>query len=271
MTTAQRARELAGSMLRLKGVIAFAPEAAEALGRLAGMLEAALPEATEKIRKRVVGLDPNISPASDLLDMRALLDAYRVLAASKGIAESAHSLASGRAIALQKDADAARAEVERLNAEVVAFKNAAMLEVNGDPDGITPAMVEANMHRYDMEVSNLTERLRMANHGETEALKMYGAEKQRADRLAEGVRLTYPILASRAIGLTPDQPDVVALNTWMAEHGHLVKEREPIPAWYCEPCKLEVHLGETLGACPKCSKPMVDNQRVDAEFFPDSH
>ena len=39
-----------------------------------------------------------------------------------------------------------------------------------------------------------------------------------------------------------------------------------VPAWYCPGCKLEVDLGETFGDCPKCSKPMDANTRIDAEF-----
>lgn len=41
----------------------------------------------------------------------------------------------------------------------------------------------------------------------------------------------------------------------VAEHD----QTAPRTAWKCVPCDIEVHLGETFGDCPKCSKPMVCN------------
>ena len=43
----------------------------------------------------------------------------------------------------------------------------------------------------------------------------------------------------------------------VAEHDS--EQNAPRAAWLCVPCNIEVHLGETFGDCPKCSKPMVCN------------
>lgn len=51
--------------------------------RLSGIESRTLPEKIEAIRKRVCGLDENVSPVDDLLDARDLLDAARVLTAER--------------------------------------------------------------------------------------------------------------------------------------------------------------------------------------------
>ena len=65
------------------------------------------------------------------------------------------------------------------------------------------------------EVERLTECLRMMQHGEAEALKMMAAQKQRADVLAEGVRVLMAKHDGTALSMQ-------AARAWESEHGHLV-------------------------------------------------
>jgi hypothetical protein len=67
----------------------FERERDEALSDLRYIKAMALPEKIEAIRKRATGADARISPASDVLDLRDLLDAVRVLLAELTTARAA--------------------------------------------------------------------------------------------------------------------------------------------------------------------------------------
>jgi len=90
--------------------------------------------------------------------------------------------------------DAARAEVERIQALVDEFKAASMLDVNGDPDGVTPRLLEGHVTSLQTEVERLrTERATLAQEnarminevGELDAAAR--EQMQRAEVLARGV------------------------------------------------------------------------------------
>jgi outer membrane murein-binding lipoprotein Lpp len=60
--------------------------------------------------------------------------------------------------------EAARAEVERLKDLVDEFKAATMLDVNGDPDGVTPRLLEGHVTALRTEIDRLqSERAALAN------------------------------------------------------------------------------------------------------------
>ena len=159
MTTAQRTRELAAE-LRTPLYSERDAEIATGLEYLARMLEAALPDSIAAIRqrdeyRRTVSDKSclrHVPVAKDAdADCRALLDAYRVLAARvdhlRQMNQTEHEQHNAARIARQEQLSAARAEVERLKGAL------------------------------DLAVS-------AGCHANAEAI----AEKQRADRLADLVR-----------------------------------------------------------------------------------
>jgi len=63
--------------------------------------------------------------------------------------------AESRALRAEIERDAARAEVERLKDLVDEFKAATMLDVNGDPDGVTPRLLEGHVTALRTEIDRL--------------------------------------------------------------------------------------------------------------------
>lgn len=95
---------------------------------------------------------------------------------------------------MEQRSDAARAEVERLQALVDEFKAASMLDVNGDPDGVTPRLLEGHVTALQTEVDRLkTERTTLAQENarlinEVGVLDATAREqRQRAEVLARGI------------------------------------------------------------------------------------
>ena len=193
MTTAQRAKELAEKVRRsYQGDGEEQHDIATGLEELARMLEAALPESVQAVAEEWTGV--SVSGAlmkSAHSSILTLLDAYRVLAAERDarLADVLHLRAEAdrSLVAMNKereqhasvfaDYESARAEVDRLTDSLDANKRA-LLERAHVLDEVSEVWNPGdawNDMRWD-------EIMRSMASG-------YLAMKQRADRLAEGVRL----------------------------------------------------------------------------------
>ena len=175
MTTAQRAKELAEKVRRsYQGDGEEQHDIATGLEELARMLEAALPESVQAVAEEWTGV--SVSGAlmkSAHSSILTLLDAYRVLAAERDAENRSRLKTLDMAAKIADERDAARAEVERLRDQAVA--RIAQLEH------------EQRQHAYwkDRHNVDVSERTTAWQRANAEA----AAEKHRADRLAEGVRL----------------------------------------------------------------------------------
>ena len=232
MTTAQRTKELVGTVLKSMGSeqrvlimsASAGKEIAATLDQFSGMLEAALPDEIEFIARE------HASNARTLEQLRksgdcahkdraTLLDAYRVLAAERDarLADVLHLRAEAdrSLVAMNKereqhasvfaDYESARAEVDRLTDSLDANKRA-LLERAHVLDEVSEVWNPGdawNDMRWD-------EIMRSMASG-------YLAMKQRADRLAEGISLYRRLVELKASIARP------AVQGWEYTDGHLVE------------------------------------------------
>lgn len=193
MTTAQRAKEMAAA-LRTPLYSGQDSELATILGSYARMLEAALPESVLDIERRHADTRMefgNFGVVGDAAhaDRATLLHAVRSLTAEMSSLHDKHNAAVSELIMKWNvstgERDAASAEVERLREECGSYRET------------------INRRTADMV------------HARAEVVR----EKQRADRMAEGI-FKYRAMADAECGTFREMNNLRL--EWEREHGHLV-------------------------------------------------
>ncbi len=233
-TTPERAKQLA-AIARKPGDWNDATEMAEAatvLEAYAGMMGAALPERILDIETR------HTEQASGggawyaaMLDRATLLDAVRVLTAER---DKIRDDATDEIERLNRfgckavnERDEARADAERLNAELADWRDQFddLAHAKRAKDNAIALVIENDSLRESLAAAETTARERE----QTERLAVETTDRRtldlvamedRADRLAEGVRLMRAAIPNETAASTVW--DGLALWDWERKHGHLV-------------------------------------------------
>lgn len=175
-----------------------AKELADAL-RICAQMETATPQSRAEA-----------SEIAALLDRLAAIDS----AAPEEVREIAERLAGVRALPWASQAERYLSDIATLLA-IVQRQAGEIADMLRRPAESRALRAETERDIARAEVERLTERLHKMQHGEAEALKMMAAEKQRADVLAEGVRLHRRSAAKWVLTYLDTQQ-------WEHKHGHLI-------------------------------------------------